>query len=836
MSNPQPQNLPKIPRHGPWDALPWLSLVVFVGFSWLPLSYYRMVGWPWILLWQGGWLALLGWGVVRLRWLQRPFYRLGYGFDGWLLAIGIILVLSSVRSPFPRVALWNASLAASYGLGLYAYRNWENRNQGSPSGDRQAKRSENTARRQLGQGLVVVAAGVALISLALWRPDAAMWGSENFWLAIRNHQPLGHHNFVGGYLVLVLPLAVAMAWAASGIGRLGFVLAAVLIATALYVSGSRGAALGLVVWLVVAWMGGIARAKPSQRWRWGLMGLATLGGVGLALATNPRIRGWLSTAGTTDGPTLDRWFMLRLGGNILRDRPLVGVGPGVMSRVSNLYRPIETGAGLDHIQQLHNTPVQLAGELGWPGLILYLVGIVLGGRLWWRLWQLPLARADRHLLGGIGGGFLAYGVSSLTDYQLENIAIAGTLVALVVLLLRLAEAYGLPQAEVKPSQRRLASLALWTWMGLLFYVWLPFTLTVGFGALADGAFYQQQLNLADSRWHKATLLSPWDPTAAAVASETLYELDAVLGDSEAKDNVRSLVLDYARQAQAAAPNDVWFNQNLAVLYQLEDPAQALPYAHRAVRLLPRNLNHGYWLLGELLLATEQEPEAIAAFTQEALVNPESLTYPGWNQPPLQALYPAVVEQTLAEYDQLLAEVDPSDPGYGSLYENRTVLGWWVGQPLDSLDVNHLRPIVQALFLAETNPQRALAQLEDHLATDASPSAQLLAAWLDPATHWPAYLEGFDPPLDVDTILIEESLSTQPLRPWLTAVASPPSRGQRTAIAFAYRNYQARYITLMLAPENLEVHPVIARLELFRPWPREFPALDRRLASLRPDVS
>lgn len=128
-------------------------------------------------------------------------------------------------------------------------------------------------------------------------------------------------------------------------------------------------------------------------------------------------------------------------------------------------------------------------------------------------------------------------MSSLTDYQLENIPIAGTLVALVVVLLRLADAYGLPPAPVLPRQRRLASLALWTWIGLLFYVWLPFTLTVGFGALADGAFYRQQLNLADSRWHKATILSPWDPTAAAVASETLYKLDAVLGDSEAKDNV-----------------------------------------------------------------------------------------------------------------------------------------------------------------------------------------------------------------------------------------------------------------------------------------------------------
>jgi putative inorganic carbon (HCO3(-)) transporter len=417
----------------------WPSVAVFVGFSWLPLSYFRMVGWPWILLWQGGFLALVIWLIVRLRQFQQPFYSLGHGLDGWLLTLMSVLAVSSLRSPFPRVALLNASLAVTYGLGIYAYRNWVDQSW--------------LTRRRLGLGLVTVAAGVALISLTLWRPTADLWQSQNFMTAIRNHQPLGHHNFVGGYLGLMLPLAVAAALSLSGIWRWAAAASVGLITVALYVSGSRGAALGLVVWLLVTWIGGLVRADKTHRWRWGLMGLVTLGGVGLALATNPRIRGWFSTTGTPDGPTLDRWFMLRLGGNILQDRPLVGVGPGVMSRVSNLYRPIEPGAGLDHIQQLHNTPVQLAGELGLPGLVLYMAGLFLIGRLWWRLWRLPLTAEDRYLLGGIGGAFLAYGVSSLTDYQLENIPIAGTLLALVVLLISLADAYGLPRVSQSPSPR-----------------------------------------------------------------------------------------------------------------------------------------------------------------------------------------------------------------------------------------------------------------------------------------------------------------------------------------------------------------------------------------------
>lgn len=53
MSNSEPQPLSQATRSGPWAALPWLGLAVWIGFSGLPLSYYRMVGWPWILLWQG---------------------------------------------------------------------------------------------------------------------------------------------------------------------------------------------------------------------------------------------------------------------------------------------------------------------------------------------------------------------------------------------------------------------------------------------------------------------------------------------------------------------------------------------------------------------------------------------------------------------------------------------------------------------------------------------------------------------------------------------------------------------------------------------------------------
>ncbi len=810
-------------------------------FSWLPLSYYRMVGWAWILLWQLGAVALLvglwrqlrqalpvsesaqveevGSGVTAPR---RAFYGLGHGLDWVALALGLGLGLAVLVSPFPRVALWNSSLVVTCGAVLYLYRNLVDTPWARPG----------LTRLHLWWGLLVVALGTAVVSLGLWRPDGAMWASENFLTALRNHQPLGHHNFVGGYFTLMVPLAVAAAIAARGWMRRVWIATTGLLLAALYVSGSRGAVLGLVVWLGVTWISRLGRVKPAHRWRWGLAGLGGAVALSLVLASNPRIRAWFSTGGLTDGPTLDRWFMLRLGGNILRDRPLFGVGPGVMSRVSNLYRPIEAGAGLDHIQQLHNTPVQVAAELGLVGLGTVLVGLGLLLRLGLRLGQQPLEPTDRALLGGIGGSLLAYGVSGLTDYQLENIPIAGALLGLVVLLLGLGDRY-LPGAQpVGAAARRRGSLAIALWLGLLLTIWLPFTLTVAYGALADRAFYSQQLNLADTRWYKAYRLSPWDPTASAVATEALWGLDQVLGDSEAQENVRSLLLDYAQQTQQAAPNDGWFNHNLAVLRQTTDPATALVYAARAVQLMPRHHHYGYWLLGDLLLRVGAPEQAIAAFTLEALVNPAALTYPHWQEAPYQAIYPAVAQATLAEYDTLLAEVVPPSPGHSTLYETRALLAWWTAQAEFEADLNLLRPVAAGVLLADADPAAALESVAHDLSLGhQTPELRLLAAWLDPETY-PAPARPQDAPPDLDTLLIEESLAVRPLRLWLRSIVTNPDEGYRGALTFAYRNYQAKQITLMLTPQNLQRYTLVAKLNLFPAWPREFPALDRRLEALR----
>ncbi|NJL45440.1 MAG: hypothetical protein HC922_06305 [Leptolyngbyaceae cyanobacterium SM2_3_12] len=224
---------------------------------------------------------------------------------------------------------------------------------------------------------------------------------------------------------------------------------------------------------------------------------------------------------------------------------------------------------------------------------------------------------------------------------------------------------------------------------------------------------------------------------------------------------------------------------------------------------------------------------MAAFTLEALVNPASLTYPLWQEAPFQAIYPAVVTATLGEYDQLLAQLAPGNLGFSSVYEARLLLAWWTGQPLGPVENAYLRPVVQAVLVADTNPAAALAQVESALAAGQdTPELRLLAAWLDPERHWATYANPELPDSDLNTLIMKESLSQQSLRAWLTTVVASPPVSYRGAIAFAYRNYQAKEITLMLQPQDLQIYTLIPKLNLFPQWPREFPQLDHRIEALR----
>ena len=824
----------------PWQGvvLGWIGLLALAFFHWLPSSYWRMVGWPWILIWQAGFLSLGIWLVWMLRQFNTPFRPLGYGLD-WLLGVtALVMVLSAVVAPFPLLALWNVVFAAGFGLLIYSTRNWLSV---SPP-----------LQRWWWLGLCLTGIITGVISLVLWRPNEGMFAVGNFAAAIRNSRPLGHHNFVGGYLVLILPLVFAFAQAHKGWQRwLGWLGVAVLMVGVL-VSGSRGAALGFLVWLGVTLITLVLQSKGAQRRTMVAMGLVAVLVVSAGLLANPRTRdlitnfrasddGPVEIATIGDGPTRDRLFMMQIGVNIIKDRPILGVGPGQMVRVSDLYRPIAAGRGLSGIQQLHNTPVHIMGELGLAGLGLYLAFIAVVGLLWWRLVRTAQG-ADRTLAYGIGGGFLAYGIASLTDYQLENIGIASFLSLYLVTLVHWGDQYHLQPLSPLPIRlRRLLSLLTLALLAAIFSLWLPVTGALYFGRSAIQAFNAGRYGDAERQWDVAAEMHRYDPTYDAIAAQQMLELRSGLEAEEDQQLVTNIARQRFSHALALAPNDFHFNQNLAVLNWPDAPDNAEIYASRAVQLLPRNNSYTYYLLARIYLAQGRPQAAQAALLLQSLTNPEFLTMPVWDTPPLAELEQQVVTAFVAEYADLLRTISPQSNMYASLYEPLQIVCWWHQQscPAD-LPPTPLRPIVQAILIADQDPDQASAFVEQTLATadtvpiDEHESLLLLQLWLDPDTDIETYMQADSTDMSADEMaaIRQHIAAHRTLADWLTSVSEPLSSLTRNRLDLGYRNQLAASISLGLVPEGLNQQTMVHLLRLFRVLPREVPSLENRIEALR----
>ncbi|HEY5619334.1 MAG TPA: O-antigen ligase family protein [Vicinamibacterales bacterium] len=77
-----------------------------------------------------------------------------------------------------------------------------------------------------------------------------------------------------------------------------------------------------------------------------------------------------STFDAQDPANQDRFAMIEIGALIVRDHPLTGVGPNMVPRVYDRYRP--DYAVNQTNPHLHNVPLQIAAERGLPALIVWL--------------------------------------------------------------------------------------------------------------------------------------------------------------------------------------------------------------------------------------------------------------------------------------------------------------------------------------------------------------------------------------------------------------------------------------------------------------------------------
>lgn len=228
-------------------------------------------------------------------------------------------------------------------------------------------------------------------------------GRDPIWQVLnkgRIFSTLGQANALAAYLVVVLPLALALTGATSKSSRAISALAAVAIATALALTLSRGGYLGVGTALVV-FASCVVRWSSLTRRRVAIGVSLVVGVLGLVVFLPPVTRSvervvdrGLLIADLAEGSTASHLDLWAVGARIGLDYPLLGVGPEIYPQLFPRYRDAvlpparATVMARFRPESPHNVPIAIAVGAGIPALVAYL-GIVVRAMLtgWRRLRQ-----------------------------------------------------------------------------------------------------------------------------------------------------------------------------------------------------------------------------------------------------------------------------------------------------------------------------------------------------------------------------------------------------------------------------------------------------------------
>jgi O-antigen ligase len=198
--------------------------------------------------------------------------------------------------------------------------------------------------------LLVSTATVAALGLALWIGQGASF-------AARARGMVGHYMTFGGQLLLVIPVAAAIALCArERRWRLGAAAVAALAVAALAATFTRSAWIGLLVALAVI----LGARRPR-----GLIVLAILALVAYFAAPGA-FGDRLHSAFDLHHPSnRQRLFMWEAGTRMFRDHPLTGVG---LQDLHALYERYRSPGATEPAGHLHDVWIQIAATMGVVGL------------------------------------------------------------------------------------------------------------------------------------------------------------------------------------------------------------------------------------------------------------------------------------------------------------------------------------------------------------------------------------------------------------------------------------------------------------------------------------
>ena len=194
-----------------------------------------------------------------------------------------------------------------------------------------------------------------------------------------------------------------------------------------------------------AWVGfAIAVAGSLAGLRRGRVVVGVVVAILVVAVAAPGVGHRIGTIGLANETARDRLAMLKGGLRMIRDHPLVGIGPGqVKHAYQDQYVPPE--ALRRTTSHLHNTPLQIAAERGLVGLALWLWIFVAWFRRAGRVWRaIPAAAtSDRALAFGALLAVAAFLVSGLFEYNFGDTEVLLAACAVMALPFALARSHGL---------------------------------------------------------------------------------------------------------------------------------------------------------------------------------------------------------------------------------------------------------------------------------------------------------------------------------------------------------------------------------------------------------
>jgi tetratricopeptide (TPR) repeat protein len=329
---------------------------------------------------------------------------------------------------------------------------------------------------------------------------------------------------LGGFLLLSLPLSASLALATRGTRRVAWVVACVLQLGAFLAAASAtaaGALLATTALALLVW---------SRRRQTLLAGLALLALILAAVAVQRE--GIVLDPTDPKGPWQERAGNFRAAWEMAAEHPWIGVGPGGFSELYPGYRR----PGDNETRHVHNLPLELSAELGWPaGLLLAALFFTLFCRPLW-----TERRAGPAWRKGLAIGLAAFALHNLGDFS----AYMPSLIWIAALLLGLLSAPQRPEGPTSRSGLRAALAG-----AAMVAVVLAGSAAALAGLASDHRLEARYLSFAGERGRAleragaAARLAPWDVDAALLLARAT---EAALDD-------RQLALERAERAVTLSP-------------------------------------------------------------------------------------------------------------------------------------------------------------------------------------------------------------------------------------------------------------------------------------------